>query len=151
MAQPAALRLAVALALDTNVVVDLMRHEAAVRANYDRAVEAGSSFCISVVVLQELIFGAEASDDVARERAKIDQLLHEIEVVPFEPADADVGGRAQAAMKKRGRKAPIGDFIVGVHALAREATLVTANTRHFENIPGLKLLDWRQPPQEPQD
>lgn len=134
------------LALDTNVLVDLMRHEASVRANYDVAVGSSETFCISAFVLQELIFGVEASGQLVLEKAKLDYLLREIDVIPFEVADAEIGGRAQAAMKKLGRKAPTADLMVGVHALARGFTLVTANTRHFEHIPGLKLLNWRLPP-----
>ena len=39
---------------------------------------------------------------------------------------------------------PIGGFdtLIAAHALALDMTLVTHNTRHFEKVPGLRLLDW---------
>jgi tRNA(fMet)-specific endonuclease VapC len=139
------------IALDTNVVVDLVRRNASVRAHFAQAMNAQASLAISTFVLQELIFGAEVSGQAERERTKLGQILAGVAVLPFEAADADVGGRTQALMQKQGLRAPIGDFIVGVHALARGATLVTANTRHFKNIPGLKLVDWTKPPEALQD
>lgn len=34
------------------------------------------------------------------------------------------------------------DLLIAAVALAHHATLVTANTQHFANIPGLKVEDW---------
>lgn len=138
------------LALDANVVIDLGRGDQTVRMNFDRAIEVVPMW-ISVFVLQELLFGVNRNEEPGRENARLAPILADLQVLPFERADAIVGGRTRALMESQGRRAPLGDFIVGVHALARESTIVTANTRHFENIPGLKLLNWRQPPEDIQD
>jgi tRNA(fMet)-specific endonuclease VapC len=39
---------------------------------------------------------------------------------------------------------PIGpnDLLIAAHALAMDLTLVTANTREFSRVPGLKLENW---------
>ena len=39
---------------------------------------------------------------------------------------------------------PIGanDLWIAAHALSAEMTLVSANTREFERVPGLKLENW---------
>jgi predicted nucleic acid-binding protein len=34
------------------------------------------------------------------------------------------------------------DTQIASHALVESLILVTHNTRHFENVPGLKLEDW---------
>jgi tRNA(fMet)-specific endonuclease VapC len=34
------------------------------------------------------------------------------------------------------------DLMIAATALVRESTLVTHNTKHFNNIPGLRIVDW---------
>jgi tRNA(fMet)-specific endonuclease VapC len=65
-----------------------------------------------------------------------------IEVLPFEPADADEAGDIRATLERAGT--PIGPYDVLVAAQARrhDALLVTANTREFARVPRLKLEDW---------
>ena len=138
------------LALDANVVIDLARGHDAVRLNFRRTLSA-TPMWISVFVLQELLFGVHRHAQPERERARLAPLLANLQVLAFEQPDAIVGVRTRASMEMSGVRAPLGAFIVGVHALARGCRLVTANIRHFENIPGLELLDWRRPPGEPQD
>lgn len=106
---------------------------------------------VSVLVEQELRFGAELSPRTAIEHNLIDAWLSDKTVVPYEAEDARLAARAQAAMERSGIRAPYDDFLIGAHALARGLTLVTSNTRHFKNIPGLALLDWRDGPTRDQD
>jgi len=41
---------------------------------------------------------------------------------------------------------PVGsdtDLLIAAYCLINDCTLVTNNTRHFENIDGLKLVNWK--------
>jgi tRNA(fMet)-specific endonuclease VapC len=51
-------------------------------------------------------------------------------------------GEMKALLQSQGQ--PVEDFDVAIaaHAIVEGATLVTANTRHFERIPGLKIENW---------
>ncbi len=135
------------IALDSTVVIHLMRRDPTVRLNFARARSAGTLMHLSAIVVEELTFGIAHHRFPERERAYYEEIARDMVVVPFEPADADVGGHARAALAARGKPPPYADFLIGAHALARGHTLVTANTRDFQNIPGLQLLDWTKPPQ----
>ncbi|MEY2975943.1 MAG: hypothetical protein RLZZ435_80, partial [Cyanobacteriota bacterium] len=37
------------------------------------------------------------------------------------------------------------DLFIGATALHHEYTLITANIKHFQNIPNLKLENWKEP------
>ena len=139
------------LALDANVIVDLIRGEPFVREAHLHARTQQAGMAVSVLVEQELRFGAELSPRPAVEHDLIDAWLTDKTVLPYELEDARLAARAQAAMERGGVRAPYDDFLIGAHALARGLTLVTANTRHFQNIPGLPLLDWRRGPDLTQD
>ena len=139
------------LALDANVVIDLMRGRDEVRRAHMAARLSQTRFTVSVLVVQELRYGAEVSARPGVEHGLVDGWLTGMEVLPFEIDDVGVAARVQALMQRRGRRAPYSDFLIGAHALARGHALVTANTSDFQNIPDLHLLDWRRGPGTSQD
>jgi len=51
-------------------------------------------------------------------------------------------GGLRSALEKQGT--PIGplDTMIGAHALSLNLTLITNNTKEFNRIPGLKVIDW---------
>ena len=139
------------IALDSNVVFDLMRGRSRVRENHFGALSSGVPISISVLVAEELAFAVRRCRDPQRELTLMRGAMGAVEVTAFEPQDAEAVGRIRALMEARGRRAPYADFLIGAHAAARGHKLVTANTRHLQNIPGLELVDWTQPPADPQD
>lgn len=136
------------LALDANVVIDLMRGDEIVRENLFGARQFRAEIVVSVMVLQELRFGSALSARPSVQEALIDRWLNAVPIIAYEIPDALMAAALQASMQRAGQTAPIGDFLIGAHAVSRGCALVTADTRHFQNIPGLKLLNWRLPPEE---
>jgi len=51
-------------------------------------------------------------------------------------------GRVRSALERSGQ--PIGgnDLLIAAHALANDATVVTANEREFSRVPGLVVVNW---------
>lgn len=47
--------------------------------------------------------------------------------------------------QRKGRIVGDCDLVIGATAQFFGLGLVTSNTRHFDWIPGLQLIDWRQP------
>lgn len=48
----------------------------------------------------------------------------------------------KALLEKRGGRIDDFDLAIAAHALAFDATLVTANRKHLARIPGLKVETW---------
>ena len=63
-------------------------------------------------------------------------------VLPFDAEDAAHAGDIRAHLERKGT--PIGpyDYLIAAQARRRGATLVTANRREFERVPGLMVADW---------
>jgi len=130
--------------LDTNAVIALFaENPRAVRLRLSAELQRGSKVAISSIVLFELWFGAAKSGRWT-DNAKIirDFLEGETRVLPFDEAIAQSAGEIRATLKAAGK--PIGsyDLLIAAHAVRLGATLVTANTREFSRVPGLKLEDW---------
>lgn len=130
--------------LDTNIVIFALsgrRHETSERL--DRELANGTDIGISSIVLFELRFGIAKSQHGVSSKTALNKFLEApIEIIPFDETDAAHAGDIRAHLERQGT--PIGpyDLLIAAQARARNATLVTANTREFERVPGLKLTDW---------
>jgi tRNA(fMet)-specific endonuclease VapC len=133
----------VTLALDTNVLIELVRGKSpATRRQFDDAETAGLSMVTSLVVLHELLLGCELHHDPAQERLRVRKVLEDVIVEPLDESDVSVAARLQANLRRKGWAIGSLDSLIAGQALARDWTLVTVNTREFGRIAGLKIIDW---------
>ena len=126
--------------LDTNIVSDLIRNpQGRVAKRIGRAGE--DRICTSIIVAAELRYGCVKSGS-SRLRKAVEDLLGEINVLPFDvPADGEYGA-IRSELEAAGK--PIGgnDLLIAAHAYATGATIVTANTAEFRRIRGLNVENW---------
>jgi tRNA(fMet)-specific endonuclease VapC len=126
--------------LDTNIISDLIRNPQGMAAK--RIAKVGEDMvCTSIVVAAELRYGCAKSGS-KKLLSAVDDLLAEIDVLPFDaPADVEYG-EIRVGLEAVGR--PIGgnDLLIAAHALATEAIIVTANADEFERVRGLKVENW---------
>lgn len=95
----------------------------------------------SILVEAELRYGAEKRGS-PRLLNQINMVLAEFDVATFEkPADS-IYGRLRADLERRGQRIGDVDMLIAAHALALDCTLVTANTREFERVDGLRVENW---------
>jgi tRNA(fMet)-specific endonuclease VapC len=118
----------------------LRKRPPSVKVRFDRA--GADNLAISSVVLAELYYGAARHPKGADIRSEVDDFASRLRVIPWDEAAADRYGLLRAALERSGT--PIGcmDMLIAAHALSLDATLVSYNARHFENVPGLKLENW---------
>lgn len=126
--------------LDTNILSDLIRNPQGKAAK--RIAKVGEdNVCTSIVVAAELRYGCARSGS-RRLIEAVEELLSEIDILPFDvPADAAYG-MIRAALEAAGK--PIGgnDLLIAAHAQAIAATIVTANEGEFKRVRGLKVENW---------
>jgi tRNA(fMet)-specific endonuclease VapC len=135
------------ICLDTNAAIALLGGaESPVRARFKRALARGETLAASSIVLFELWFGAEKSARRDGNARKIAELVSSpVQVLDFDAVDAEEAGEIRATLRRAGT--PIGpyDILIAAQARRRDALLVTANTREFARVPGLKIEDWSLP------
>jgi tRNA(fMet)-specific endonuclease VapC len=128
--------------LDTNAISDLIRNPKGKVAN--GIAKAGeSNVCTSIIVAAELRYGCAKSGS-SRLLKLVDDLLGEINVLPFD-APADLGyGAIRAELEAAGTPIGSNDLLIAAHACTVGATIVTANAEEFRRVRGLKVENWSE-------
>ena len=128
--------------LDTDVLSALMRHDPPLGLVRRVAAVPTTEQCTTSITLGELLYGANkrGSDRLAR---RVEELIVGAGlVVPFDEPSARVYGRLRAELEAGGRKLAEPDLRIASIALSRELTLMTGNTRHFPQLPELRVENW---------
>jgi tRNA(fMet)-specific endonuclease VapC len=126
--------------LDTNVISDLVRNPQGRTAKRIAKVDE-RALCTSIIVAAELRYGCAKSGS-ARLLKAVEDVLGEIEVLPFDvPADAEYG-TIRSELEAAGRPIGSNDLLIAAHARAAGATMVTANEAEFKRVRGLRIENW---------
>lgn len=131
--------------LDTSLLVDRLRESArrdeGPATRYLQSV-VDEPLAISVFVHCELLAGAELATNPVREREKVEAACRGVDVLyptaGFERVYAD----AFAYLQRRGESIGLMDLLISSLALQAGAPLATRNARHFQRIPGLRVIGY---------
>jgi predicted nucleic acid-binding protein len=108
-----------------------------------RATQGEIDVGISVVTIAELTHGAYRSktdNDRLRRLSFIEELCRD---VPIHPITLEIGkdiGRIEGQRAAQGISLSFEDLAIGVTALHLGFDVATLNIRHFQKIPGLKIV-----------
>lgn len=97
---------------------------------------------MSSITLSELEYGVENSRFKKQNRAALEDLTALIQVDAYPQQAARHYAELKAALKAKGRPTKPYDLLIGAHARAVDATLVTNDIEDFRHMPGLRLTNW---------
>jgi tRNA(fMet)-specific endonuclease VapC len=126
--------------LDTNVCIHLLRGRGG--ALRSRLAEEAAVSCISVMTYHELVHGAASAADPHYERTRVDELATGLEVLDCDAEAASHSGEIHAALAQMGQLIGAYDMLIAGHARSLGLKVITANTREFARVEGLRCEDW---------
>lgn len=131
---------------DSSYLIDLLREQA--RGKRGRASDfleahATDQIVSSVFVVCELEAGAANALSTDREQARVRALFQVLTVVFPDERFAPVYADALVKLQRTGKTVATMDLLIATSAVIDGAALVTANRRHFDVIPGLKVLGYQ--------
>ncbi|WP_294431327.1 PIN domain-containing protein [uncultured Treponema sp.] len=126
--------------IDTNILIYRLKNMGNVNGNFLKYQNEPMS--VSVVSYGELVYGAEKSKSVEKNLKTVSEIKDIFPITDITTNVMDVFGKIKAHVQKIGKTTDDMDLLIAATAIANDMTLVTHNTKHFENIPNLKLMDW---------
>jgi len=133
------------LILDSSVVIAAERRGETVERLIERVVTAtgDQEAALSAIGLTELIHGLYRAKTPAmrlHRQSFLDELLADLTVYPYTKETAMLAGKLDGEQQSKGVVIPFGDLLIGATALSLGFSVLTANLRHFQKIPGLSVV-----------
>ena len=135
------------LILDSSVVIAAERRGDTVTAMLKQiaAATGDQRAVLSAVGVTELahgIYRAQTPQVRDRREAFVRELLDDVEVYPYTKDTALLAAKIDGEQQSKGLTIPFADLLIGATALEVGYSLLTANARHFQMIPGLSVVQF---------
>ena len=98
------------------------------------------SAAVSVITLGEIYEGVLYGSDRERREASFSEFLIPVRILPITERIAIRYAELRGELRQQGNLIADNDLFIAATALEHGLTLVTANRRHFDRVPGLALL-----------
>jgi predicted nucleic acid-binding protein len=139
--------MAIALSLDTTLLIDLQRErgtgaEGPAHAFLRRDPDA--ELFLSVIVLGEFAEGFASSQHPAVQMVRDQHTL-----LPIDTETALIYSGLTRELRQAGRLIGTNDLWIAASSMRHQLPLVTANTGHFDRVDGLTVLPFRDSPNTP--
>ena len=99
---------------------------------------------ISLITYAELVFGAKRSQHEQKNMIKVNHIRDIYPIEKLNEGIMEVFADIKAKMFDKGIRIEDMDLLIAATAIYNELTLVTNNTKHFENVPNLKIENWKK-------
>ena len=126
--------------LDTDTLIYFLKCNESVVKNFKDHTNMPKA--ISVITYGELVYGAEKSESVSQNIAKVHQLAEIYPIIDVTRSVTDSFGEIKAYLSNSGITVDDFDLLIGCTALTLNYTIVTNNTKHYQKIPGLQVANW---------
>ncbi|MBD3292041.1 MAG: PIN domain-containing protein [Armatimonadia bacterium] len=127
--------------LDSSAISHLLSDDEPSLARFEEASVAGADFYLCAFVYFEITRGF-LHEQKPRKQQAFQVLLPELIWTNLELADWELGAHLWAMGRKRGREPGDGDALIAAAAMNRSAVVVTANEKHFRELPAA-FENWR--------
>jgi len=123
--------------LDTSVVIEIIKQNTAI---IQRAAAAGSLY-LSVIAYGELLYGAKHSNDPAKGRADVINVVQKMTLLVTDDITAEIFGDIKHDLRTKGHMIPDNDIWIAATARQYNLTLATRDA-HFSNVTRLSFALW---------
>ena len=129
--------------LDTDIVSELVRRTPLVSERAEAYALALGPLQISVVTYYEALTGL-LYKDARTQLGRLQAIVALSELLPVTAESAGISAQIEAGLRCRGLSIGHTDTLIAGVAIANGLQLATNNTRHYEHIEGLQLVNWKQ-------
>lgn len=129
--------------IDTSILIEYERKRLDIEPRL--AGREQEEFFLSVITASELLHGVHRASDAnirARRSAFVEGVLERFPLLAVDLATARSHSQLWAGLMAEGRLIGVHDLWLAATCLARGLTMVTANMRDFDRVPGLLVETW---------
>ena len=131
------------LLLDTTVLIDAERGT----DDLDNLIADEDDVAIAAITLAELTVGVQLATTRQRPRRQsyVNEIAASIPILPYDETVATHHATLLVAVRRAGRPRGAHDLIIAATAAAAGRTVVSADRRAFDGLPGVQAVDHHHP------
>ena len=123
--------------LDSNIIIDIFRGDKKAISRIKRLYVV----YVPVIVIGELYYGANKSDQTPKRKLEVEQLEEIVTVLNITRSTARIYGEIKDKLRAKGRPIPENDIWIAAVAIEHQLTLITKD-KHFENLEGIAIEEF---------
>ena len=130
--------------LDTTFFIDAERGA----RDLDAVLDDDDDVAVAAITVAELLVGVELASQSQRERRRIlvEDVMTSLPVIPYDLGIAQEHAFLLTAVKRAGRPRGAHDLLIAATARATQRTVVTADAKAFDDLPGVEVRSHREGP-----
>jgi predicted nucleic acid-binding protein len=128
-------------ALDSNIASFHVKGNKIVRRNVEHYIDADTKVYIPPFAYYEVMRGLKAAK-ATKQLNNFEEVLQRCPLGKTNDAVFETAADIHIELRRKGRLCDDMDILIAAFCKVYGLTLVTNNTKHFENISGLSLADW---------
>jgi len=128
-------------ALDTNTISYILKEDATVSVRLKAESDGGNRLMIPLMAYYEVKRGLLAVSS-SRKTRYFERFCDALGVEDLTFDVLDKAAYIYDDLRRIGRLVDDADIIIAAFCIVNDCTLVTNNTKHFENVDGLQLVNW---------
>jgi predicted nucleic acid-binding protein len=127
--------------LDTDIISYYFNADAKVREKMLEAINNDESICTTMINVYEIWKGLKWKSNELKEK-QFNEFLSDVNVFTIDDEVAYIASNIYADLRKAGKTTGDADILIAAITMKNGGVLVSNNTKHYKNIPQLKLINW---------
>ncbi|MDR1095695.1 MAG: PIN domain-containing protein [Spirochaetaceae bacterium] len=127
--------------LDTNIISYYFNADNTVKKKLLEAIENEEEICTTVINIYEIIKGFRWRNNKKKE-SQFKEFLEDVAVFTIDDKVVNIASDLYAALRKKGKTIGDADIFIAAIVLKNNGTLISNNTKHYEDIEQLNLMNW---------
>jgi len=127
--------------LDTDVISYYYNNDERIKTKLFEAIDNDEIICITTMNIYEVFKGLKWRSNKQFEKDFLD-FIEDKPVFPLDDYAINIATEIYAGLRRKGITIGDVDIFIAAIVIANNGTLVTNNTKHFESIEHLKVVNW---------
>jgi tRNA(fMet)-specific endonuclease VapC len=126
--------------LDTNIIFYFTANNT-VKEKLMEAVDGDEEICTTVINIYEILKGFRWKNNKRKEK-QFKEFLEDVVVYSIDDDVINIASDLYAYLRKKGKTIGDADIFIAAIVIKNNGTLISNNTKHYEGIEQLNLINW---------
>lgn len=126
--------------LDSNICIYFLRGKKGVDSIIERI--GWENCCISQMTFAELLYGAECSQNVERNKQEVISFCEDISILKIDNDVIKKYAQQKAILRRKGTPIDDIDILIGCTAIVNDCVMVTENVKHIGKLENITIENW---------